>query len=94
MCAHSSPLGEPGTNPGGASGAIGFYRIFRFPKKLVWRASHPDRRPDLNSVGNEFPELGLGAFGSPFDPFPSLRTRTRLLVQFPGVDSPKIRVRS
>ena len=32
MCAHSSPLGEPETNPGGTSGTIGFYRFFDFLK--------------------------------------------------------------
>ena len=40
MCAHSSPLGEPGTNPCGTSCTIGFLPIFRFPKKLVWLRSH------------------------------------------------------
>ena len=32
MCAHSSPLGEPGTNPGWTSWTIGFYRFFDFLK--------------------------------------------------------------
>ena len=35
MCAHSGPLGEPGTNPCGSSGSIGFYRFFGFLKSCL-----------------------------------------------------------